>query len=123
MTAVLVVLALPQSGCVAILNTYNQPYDDFIRIQSSDPDKYSISVEADGGTTHTNANGTVGIHVPRLPRTCDTAILGVRITKRHGNDQDVVVLRNGNAIVKKLSINDIRKLEKDTNGARVVKLK
>ena len=116
-------IALTCSGCVYALNKYNQPYDTAIRIQSQDPEQYMVHVDADGGSIQTNANGTISVHVPRLPRACDVIFLGVPLTSRNGVDRDVIHVRKGTKLVKKLSINDLRNLPQDAEGVGLVKMK
>ena len=111
------------TGCVDALRPYNTPSQQKLDVQASSPTNCVIRV-ANEQTFPVAADGRVTFDVPRLPRGCDTYLLGV-VKIGDGspeNVQAIHVLRDGK-IIRKLSLIQIGTLPTDAEGYHILVLR
>lgn len=116
----LLTACLTLCGCVHALRPYNQPSEQKLRVQSPNPQQYSVAV-ADEAAVPIPADGRVAVHVPRLERGCATYVLGVKVKGGSPSDLPVIHLNRDSRTVRKLSLNDLAKLPLDDEGFRLLK--
>jgi hypothetical protein len=116
----LVVAWFPLCGCAHALRPYNQPTEVKLRVQSPNPQEYSVAV-GDKAAVPILADGCITIHVPRLERGCAMYVLGIKVKDGSPYEVRAIQLNRGNRTVRKLSLNDVAKLPVDDKGYRVLK--
>lgn len=115
-------------GCVNSLHPYNTPSDQTLKIVSPTPQEYVLRVnDALNGRYkdyQVGSDSVVNFHVPSLPRGCAVRFLGVvKIADNRPEDVRAIELLKDGKSIRKLSLDDIAKLELDSNGVACVKLK
>jgi len=110
------------AGCVHALHPYNQPSQQKLRLQSLGPQEYTIRV-ADKADYSVPADGRVVVEVPQLDRGCATYLFGVlKVNDSSPYDVPAIQVKKHDRAIRKLSLNDLKKLPTDTEGYRVVKV-
>ena len=107
-------------GCVHVLRPYNRLSEQKVRVQSPNPQQYSVKV-ADEAAVPIPADGRITIQVPRLERGCAVRIFGVQIKDYSAYDLPAIRLNRGKRTVRRLSLNDLSKLPVDEQGYRLLK--
>ncbi len=115
-------------GCVNSLHPYNTPSEQVLKIVSPTPQGYVLRVNDALNDRYKNyqvgSDGIVNFHVPNLPRGCAVRFLGiVKIADNRPEDVRAIELVKDGKFVHKLSLNDIAKLELDSNGIARLKVK
>ncbi|MEO7299851.1 MAG: hypothetical protein ABI042_14890 [Verrucomicrobiota bacterium] len=115
-------------GCVNSLHPYNTPSDQTLKIVSPTPQQYVLKVNdaLNGLSKHyeVGSDGIVNFHVPSLPRGCAVRFLDViKIADHRLEDVQAIELVKDGKSVRKLSLDDIAKLELDPNGIPRLKAK
>ena len=114
------------SGCAYRLQVTNKPLQQRLRLAVQSPEYYQVRVAASGnsGAREVSSDGRVTIDIPSLPRGCDVYLFGwIRIAKAESAfDHKVVHIVHASHVVRRLSLNEMEKLEADSEGYRVVKV-
>ena len=110
------------------LHPYNTPSDQTLRIVSPKPQHYIVKIHDvlnDGHKTYeVGSDGVVNFHVPSLPRACSAYFLGfVKIRDNKPENLRVIELLNDGKTVRKFSLKDLAKLNRDPNGVPLLKVK
>lgn len=109
-------------GCVYALRPSNQPSQERIRVQTATTQRYSIRV-ADRIDYPIPPNGRVIVDIPQLERGCATYLFGVaKVSDSSPEEVAVIVLKKDGRTIRKLSLNDLKKLPIDSQGYRLVKV-
>ena len=104
------------TGCVHTDGPYNQCARVKLRLDSASPQAYSVHVESKGDCI-IDANGCAVVDVPRVRRGRATYLLGVvKVGDLSPDDIPVVDLKKGDRTVRKLSLNDLKRLAIDSDG-------
>jgi len=122
--ATLLIAASAVGGCVIALPTYNRPFDERVAIVAAEPSSYQIVIEGSRDETIVvPADGRTVVHFPVLPRECSTFFLGIRVDDRRVEARKIISIVRGGRLVKKLSVNRLRKLPVDSDGYHRVRLR
>ena len=110
------------NGCAKALMKSNNPSKERVRIVASQAEGYTIVV-ADENTYQVPTDGRLTLDIPRLPSGCATYVFGVKVASESSYDVPAIDVKKGGESVRKLSLNDVARLEKDEQGYRVLKLR
>jgi hypothetical protein len=111
------------TGCVYALRPSNLASQQKLRLETAAPQQYSVQV-ADKVEERVPPDGRIVVAVPPLERGCATYLFGlVKIKDQSPENVRAIVVKDGDRVVKKLSLNDIAKLPTDGNGYHVVRFK
>jgi hypothetical protein len=115
--AALLGAAILASGCALALPGYNTPFSEKIVVLAPDPSAISVQIEDSGqGSLSVVEDGRVVVEFPVLPRECSTYLLGVRLRDRSVEARKIIHLVRDGRIVRKLSVNQLRRLPLDQQG-------
>jgi hypothetical protein len=110
------------SGCAKALLESNAPTQVKLRILSSNPEKYSISV-AEETIYPVLPDGRIVIHIPLLPSGCATYLLGVKVSDGASSyDVAAIQLKKDGQTIRKISLNNLAELPVDEQGYRLLKV-
>jgi hypothetical protein len=116
--------ALMAGSCALALPGYNEPFEERIAVLSADPTDYTIMIEgSDQPAAAVPADGRVVLAFPVLPRHCSTYLLGVRLVDRSVEARDLVHFVREGRVVKRMSVNQLRRRPVDSLGFHKVDLK
>jgi len=119
--SVLIAILSLLPGCVNALRPYNEPSRETLWVISSTPSSYRVKIN-NHTTVPVPRDGRVAFDVPRLTRGCATYFLGIKVKDASPYDLPAIEIIEGERTVKRLSLNDIRKLPRDEQGYTVVKI-
>jgi len=122
--AILLTGALALAGCVLALPAYNQPFQEKVAVISPSPE--AVQVRIDGSqqeSIRVPADGRTIVQIPVLPRECSTYLLVLRIKDRSVEARKLIEFVRDGGVVKKISVNDLRRLPVDPAGYHELKLK
>lgn len=90
---------------------------------SATPQNYVVQV-ADKADSPVGADGKIAVNVPPLERGCATYLFGV-VKVKDGSPYDVpaIHVKKDGHVVRKLSLNDLKKMPTDSEGYQLIKLK
>ncbi len=121
-SALLLVACAALCGCVHALKPYNQPSEEKLRIQTTNPQELVVQIDERAGTP-VPADGRVVVNVPALERGCATYLFGVvKVKESSPYDVPAIQVRRGEHTIRKLSINELAKLPVDEQGYRLVRV-
>lgn len=116
--------ALMAGSCGLALPAYNEPFEERVAVLSSDPTAYAIMIEeSDQPAVAVPADGRVVLAFPVLPRQCSTYLLGIRLVDRSVEARDLVHFVRDGRVVKRMSVNQLRRRPVDSLGFHTVDLK
>jgi hypothetical protein len=119
--ACLLAVCAAATGCVVADGPYNQPSRVKLHLESPTPQAYTVHV-ASNAAFPVGADGRVVVDVPRLERGHATYLLGVaKVSQSSPYDIAAIDLKEGGKTVRKLSLNDLKKLPTDSEGYTLVK--
>ncbi|MGV3753871.1 MAG: hypothetical protein ACO1QS_00650 [Verrucomicrobiota bacterium] len=110
------------TGCVYALRPGNTPSQQKLCLKASSPTNYTVRVAATNDFP-VATDGRATIDIPTLPRGCDTYLFGF-IKLSDGSPERVPaihVLKN-EKVVRKLSLEKLKKLPTDTDGYHTLDL-
>jgi hypothetical protein len=119
--ASLMVVCIALMGCVHADGPYNQPSQEKLRLKSLAPQTYTVQVANEPEFT-VGADGRVVVDIPRLERGHKTYLLGSKVGESSAEDVTAVCVKKAGRTIRKLSINDLKKLPTDSEGYRVLKV-
>jgi hypothetical protein len=109
------------AGCVVADGPYNQPSRVKLHLESPTPQVYTVQVASDAAFP-VGTDGRVVVKVPRLERGHATYMFGVaKVSESSPYDIVAIDLKEGGRTVRKLSLNDLKKLPTDSEGCTLVK--
>lgn len=117
----LVAVCLALMGCVHADGPYNQPSQGKLRLETGTPQTYTVQV-ASKPEVPVGANGRVVVDIPRLERGHKTYLLGAKVGESSADDITAICVKKAGRTIRKLSINDLKKLPADSEGYRVLKV-
>lgn len=121
-SALLLAACAAVCGCVHVSKPYNQPSEEKLRIQATNPQELVVQVDQRAGTP-VPPDGRVIVNVPALERGCATYLFGVvKVKENSPYDVPAIQVRRGEHIIRKLSINDLAKLPVDEQGYLLVRV-
>ena len=110
------------SGCMYALQKSNTPGTEKIRLIAAPESHYTIRIE-NHTETAVPAERKLDLVVPRLSGSCSVYLFGL-IKIRDGNPENLRVIQvlHDGRIVRRLSLNALRKLSPDKEGYRPINL-
>lgn len=122
--AALLGAAFAATGCVLALPGYNTPFSEKMVVLAQDPSAISVQIEDSGqGSVPVAEDGRLVLEFPVLPRECSTYLLGVKLKDRSVEARKIVHLVRDGQAVKKLSVNELRRLPVDEQGFHKVRVR
>ena len=113
-SAALIGAALVFNGCTLVLPGYNAPFSEKMVILAKDPAAVAVQVEGSGlGLMPVAEDGRLVIEFPVLPRECSTYVVGMRVKDHSVEARKIILLVRDGRVVRKLSVNQLRRLAKD----------
>lgn len=117
-------VAFVANGCVLVLPGYNTPFSEKMVVLAKDPSAFSVQIEDGGqGSLPVAEDGRLILEFPVLPRECSTYLLGVRLKERSVEARKIIHIVRDGRVVKKLSVNRLRRLPPDEQGFHRVKVR
>ena len=121
-TASLVAACAALAGCVHTDGPYNPPSQERLRLESKVPQTYAVQV-ADGAEVPVAADGRVVVEIPRLQRRHAAYLFGVaKVSESSPEDMPAIALKKEGRTVRKFSLNDLKKLQTDGEGYKLLKV-
>jgi len=121
LSALLAMLFL--TGCVYALRPGNNPSQQKLCLHSASPANYIIRV-VDTNDFPVAADGRVTINIPTLRRGCDTYLFGfIKLSDGSPEHLKAIHVLRDEKIVRKLSLEKLKKLPTDTEGYHTLDLK
>lgn len=118
------VATVAAAGCSLGLPAYNAPFSEKILVVAPSPDSYSVRIDgSDQADLVVPADGRLVIDFPVLPRECSTYFLGVKVKDRSVEARRLIHFIRGSEVVKKLSVQELRRGAVDASGFHLVRLK
>jgi hypothetical protein len=115
---------LAMGGCALGLPGYNVPFNERVLVLAESPTAYQIVIDGSKqGAVPIPPDGRVTLQFPVLPRQCSTYFLGFRIKDRSVEARDLVHFIRDGRVVKRLSVNEIRRLPADALGFHKIRLR
>jgi hypothetical protein len=116
--------ALLTNGCVLALPGYNDPFNEKLRVVGDAPSQFDVSIEgSDLGQLAVPEDGRLLLEFPVLPRECSTYFLGIRVEDRSVTGRKLIHISRDGRVVKKLSVNKLRKLPVDASGYHLLRMR
>ena len=117
-------LILGLSGCVCALQPYAPETDVRLKIETTQPPRYSIRVGAEKAETHlVAADGRVNFVVPQFRDGCNWYLFGaVKVRDGSAENIRVIYLQRDWQTVRKWSLKQLAALPKNEAGYGVVKV-
>lgn len=107
-----------------MLPGYNTPFSEKMVVLAKDPSAFSVQIEDGGqGSLPVAEDGRLILEFPVLPRECSTYLLGVRLKDRSVEARKIIHIVRDGRVVKKLSVNQLRRLPPDEQGFHRVKVR
>jgi hypothetical protein len=115
-------------GCTTSLRPYNLPSEHSLKILNQTPQNYFVRVEDKLSDTKNDyvvgTDGVVQFHVPRLPRGCDIYLFSlIKIDENRPEDVQAIQLIRDGRVVKKLSLNEVSRLPRNSDGVAQLQIK
>ena len=123
--SVLFLATLTASGCVLALPVYNDPFSEKVLVLAPEPSRYVVLIEGSGQESGVPVpeDGRLVLEFPVLPRECSTFLFGVRIKDRSVQGRDLVHFVRDGSVVKKVSVNYLRRRPVNEMGYHRVRLR
>lgn len=117
-------MVLVATGCALALPYYNAPFSEKVLVIAPDPSAFQIQIEGSGqDPVSVPPDGRLVLEFPVLPRECSTFLLGMKVKDRSVEARKIIeVLRDGR-VVRRLSVNQLRRRPVDEAGFHEVSVR
>ncbi len=113
----LVLTAASSGGCVLALPGYNEPFEERLAIIAPDPGTYEVALDgSEVPAKRVPPDGKTVLYFPVLPRHCSTFLLGIKIKDRSVEQRKLILFMREGRVVRRLSVNKLRRLPIDPEG-------
>lgn len=105
-------------GCALALPAYNRPFKVHVVVVAPEPERYEVVIDgSDHSLEPVSEDGRVTLQFPVLPRYCDPYLFGaIRLRDRSVENRKIVRFVRDGRVVKRLSVNQIRRFPEDSTG-------
>lgn len=113
------------TGCAYSLHPYSRPAEVKLRVKSMQPEDCTVRVTAAEPPSDypVASDGQVTFTVPSFRRGCSTYLFGViKISDASPERIQIVEVRRGQRVLRKLSLTQIAELPEDASGYRILKV-
>jgi len=116
--------AVTLSGCALGLPGYNQPFQEKVVVITPSPEAVQVRIEgSQQESIRVPADGRTIVQIPVVSRECSTYLFGLRIKDRSVEARKLIAFVRDGRVVKKISVNSLRRLPVDPAGYHELKLK